>query len=613
MIYTVNEVTFNGYSIINLYLLYIIAILLGIMVIISKNPIVSVLFLIGLFLSISGYLILTGLNFIGLAYLLVYVGAVIKRIIRLFLSNHAAWVKISLYKVLLIINILTRNISTSLNYILNLFIYNNIYSTSCPKFLASNFEYSKLRRKKINRKLKNADLGEDKLSISTPRRPQRYYFISKSNKNYYSTLTYAEISPFFKNLDEDFLNWFSGFSDAEGNFSINFYKNKLGNISSTTFRFSIELHIDDKDTLNLIKKKLNIGNDIAVYGNSCKFTVTHPKDIYMLIEIFDKYNLNTKKYLDYLDFKKAFKIYQERIKTVKDEEIFNTLLNLKKGMNSNRTNWDFPTEHNITITDYWLLGLIEGEGSFYLDRSKMEPNFSIAQSNIQHSLIEAIKNYLIDKLGFDKYSVSKLNNSSVIAVMAGKARNHSKPLSVLRIKNTNVLINYFIPYLDKMTFITKKGLDYKDLKIICKAIYDGTHRTEEIKELIIKLSYSMNNYRLSTNSDKEKLYSLPSKDLDKIINAKPTIRHLKDGRQFDIVTGKTVNRRWTNCVFEIIKNTGEGEGEIYLASTLNEAAVIVGVDFRTINRNLALEALGDNGEYVVINKHKIRRVAVFYN
>ena len=50
--------------------------LLGILVIISKNPIVSVLFLIGLFLCISCYLILTGLNFIGLSYLLVYIGAV---------------------------------------------------------------------------------------------------------------------------------------------------------------------------------------------------------------------------------------------------------------------------------------------------------------------------------------------------------------------------------------------------------------------------------------------------------------------------------------------------------------------------------------------------------
>jgi NADH-ubiquinone oxidoreductase chain 6 len=54
----------------------LIAILCGILVIISKNPIVSALFLIGLFLSISCYLILLGLNFIGLSYLLVYVGAV---------------------------------------------------------------------------------------------------------------------------------------------------------------------------------------------------------------------------------------------------------------------------------------------------------------------------------------------------------------------------------------------------------------------------------------------------------------------------------------------------------------------------------------------------------
>ena len=68
--------TFNGYNVYSLDLLYLIAILLGIFVIISKNPIVSVLFLIGLFLCISVYLILTGLNFIGLSYLLVYIGAV---------------------------------------------------------------------------------------------------------------------------------------------------------------------------------------------------------------------------------------------------------------------------------------------------------------------------------------------------------------------------------------------------------------------------------------------------------------------------------------------------------------------------------------------------------
>jgi NADH-ubiquinone oxidoreductase chain 6 len=76
VLYSFDEMTFNGYSVYNLDVLYVIAILLGIFVIISKNPIVSVLYLIGLFLSISAYLILTGLNFIGLSYLLVYIGAI---------------------------------------------------------------------------------------------------------------------------------------------------------------------------------------------------------------------------------------------------------------------------------------------------------------------------------------------------------------------------------------------------------------------------------------------------------------------------------------------------------------------------------------------------------
>lgn len=53
----------------------------------------------------------------------------------------------------------------------------------------------------------------------------------------------------------------------------------------------------------------------------------------------------------------------------------------------------------------------------------------------------------------------------------------------------------------------------------------------------------MNNYRLSTNSDIKKLDSLSNQDKDKIINAKPTIRHLDDGRQLEIVREKPINRR----------------------------------------------------------------------
>lgn len=75
-IYILNETFTNGYKAEVLDITSLVAILCGILVIISKNPIVSVLFLIGLFLSIASYLMILGLNFIGLSYLLVYIGAV---------------------------------------------------------------------------------------------------------------------------------------------------------------------------------------------------------------------------------------------------------------------------------------------------------------------------------------------------------------------------------------------------------------------------------------------------------------------------------------------------------------------------------------------------------
>ena len=75
-LFILSESYTNGYRAEILDVISLFSILCGILVIISKNPIVSVLFLIGLFLSISSYLIILGLSFIGLSYLLVYVGAV---------------------------------------------------------------------------------------------------------------------------------------------------------------------------------------------------------------------------------------------------------------------------------------------------------------------------------------------------------------------------------------------------------------------------------------------------------------------------------------------------------------------------------------------------------
>lgn len=52
------------------------AVLSGILVITSKNPVISVLFLISVFINAAGYLLLLGVGFVGISYLIVYVGAI---------------------------------------------------------------------------------------------------------------------------------------------------------------------------------------------------------------------------------------------------------------------------------------------------------------------------------------------------------------------------------------------------------------------------------------------------------------------------------------------------------------------------------------------------------
>lgn len=75
-LFLINEIYTNGSIPYILNILSLISITCAIFVIISKNPIISVLFLIGLFAGISSYLIILGLTFIGLAYLVVYIGAI---------------------------------------------------------------------------------------------------------------------------------------------------------------------------------------------------------------------------------------------------------------------------------------------------------------------------------------------------------------------------------------------------------------------------------------------------------------------------------------------------------------------------------------------------------
>ena len=53
-------------------LLAFITLFSSLLVITSKNPVISVVYLISVFINAAGYLILTGINFLGISYITIW-------------------------------------------------------------------------------------------------------------------------------------------------------------------------------------------------------------------------------------------------------------------------------------------------------------------------------------------------------------------------------------------------------------------------------------------------------------------------------------------------------------------------------------------------------------
>jgi hypothetical protein len=54
-------------------------------------------------------------------------------------------------------------------------------------------------------------------------------------------------------------------------------------------------------------------------------------------------------------------------KSLSKEDLFKEIISLKDSMNNKRVKFELPENH-IRITDNYLLGLLEGDGSFYLNK-----------------------------------------------------------------------------------------------------------------------------------------------------------------------------------------------------------------------------------------------------
>jgi hypothetical protein len=145
-----------------------------------------------------------------------------------------------------------------------------------------------------------------------------------------------------KNVSSEFLYWFSGFTDAEGNFLITIDRQYV------RFRFKIALHIDDVEVLNTIKSNLIVGTvTLESSRNRCSYIVQDYGEIKNVIcPIFNVFPLHTSKRLDFENFFEAVFIKDKKKLSNTD---MSKIVSLKHTMNTKREIFTYNTTKSQII------------------------------------------------------------------------------------------------------------------------------------------------------------------------------------------------------------------------------------------------------------------------
>lgn len=259
-------------------------------------------------------------------------------------------------------------------------------------------------------------------------------------------------------LTKEFLRWLVGFIDAEGCFMV------LVKNSTVSFMLQIELHKDDAGVLYKIQEMLGVGNiKFHKSRDSVLFYVARFEDIVeVILPIFEQFPLQTTKYLDFKSFKEAINIklnYKKRDTLTKTD--LKKINNLKASMNSLRSISDKELDilkKRINIDPSWLIGFVEGEGTF--GYKHLVPYFQIGQHEKNYFVLKAIELFLLD--------LSKQSNSFMEVAPGARtelftihyALNNRTGVYSMTVVGIDSLYKYIVPFFSSMPFSTRKSIDF---------------------------------------------------------------------------------------------------------------------------------------------------------
>jgi hypothetical protein len=167
-------------------------------------------------------------------------------------------------------------------------------------------------------------------------------------------------------MTQNWIQWFIGFLDAEGNFQVTLRirKNLNGNIISYGVLVALHIGLAARDLSLLQEIQLILGGigKIYIYEDKVQLAITKKADILALLnQIFPEHSLLTVH--QYQRYYVLHKVLTEKIVSVNDPEDFKLL----KGTIVEAPNPFLPVHTHVNS---WIVGFINGEGSFIVNTKR---------------------------------------------------------------------------------------------------------------------------------------------------------------------------------------------------------------------------------------------------
>nr|QJQ35509.1 LAGLIDADG endonuclease [Fusarium begoniae] len=320
------------------------------------------------------------------------------------------------------------------------------------------------------------------------------------------------LSEKYRGLSPD---WVTGFTDAEGCFTVSAYRCNLDNGQvrqawRVILCFEIELPIRDLDLLYQIKSFFNGSGNVSVreQRKSAIYQIRDLKSIVNeVITHFNKYPLISQKQIDFKLFCMISEVLSNNKKfsdcgIMKIKSLWGTAsrLAIPRG-NSQRPSEKLQGESTLNyklhsqdeaslkvdyelrnITCDWLSGFMSGDGCFFVNIYKVKNCKTGYAVKLSISITQHLKNKVL------------MENITRI-LTCGQVYKHSNNTVVLKICTFKDIINIIIPLFEQYPIRGIKSRDFKDFCLIASKVQRKTHLNIEGLEEIREIKLGMNSRR----------------------------------------------------------------------------------------------------------------------